>query len=60
MISSLTIYARVNRYGFLETPYRKVVKGKVTEEVEYLTAEQEDAFTIAQANAQLHESVKIC
>lgn len=55
LISSLTIYARVNRYGFLETPYRKVGKGKVSPEVEYLTAEQEDMFTIAQANATLDE-----
>lgn len=55
LISSLTIYARVNRYGFLETPYRKVSKGKVSNEVEYLTAEQEDVFTIAQANATLDE-----
>ncbi len=55
LISSLTIYARVNRYGFLETPYRKVVKGKVTNEVEYLTAEQEDIYTIAQANAPLDD-----
>jgi DNA-directed RNA polymerase subunit beta len=58
LISSLTIYSRVNRYGFLETPYRKVVKGKVTDEVEYLTAEQEDMFTIAQANAPITESGK--
>jgi DNA-directed RNA polymerase subunit beta len=58
LISSLTIYARVNRYGFLETPYRKVVKGKVTQEVEYLTAENEDSFTIAQANAPITESGK--
>ncbi|MCJ7553734.1 MAG: DNA-directed RNA polymerase subunit beta, partial [Ignavibacteriaceae bacterium] len=55
LISSLTIYARVNRYGFLETPYRKVTKGKVSKEVEYLTAQQEDTFTIAQANATLDE-----
>lgn len=58
LISSLTIYARVNKYGFLETPYRKVVKGKVTDEVEYLTAEQEDHFTIAQANAPIDENGK--
>ncbi len=58
LISSLTIYSRVNKYGFLETPYRKVSKGKVTDEVEYLTAEQEDKFTIAQANAPLTESGK--
>ncbi len=55
LISSLTIYARVNRYGFLETPYRKVSKSKVSKEVEYLTAQQEDNFTIAQANATLDE-----
>ncbi len=58
LISSLTIYARVNRYGFLETPYRKVERGKATSEVEYLTAEQEDLFTIAQANAPLKEQGK--
>jgi DNA-directed RNA polymerase subunit beta len=58
LISSLTIYSRVNRYGFLETPYREVKKGKVTTDVEYLTAEQEDAFTIAQANAPLDNQSK--
>lgn len=58
LISSLTIFARVNHYGFLETPYRKVVKGKVTNEVVYLTAEQEDQFTIAQANAPISEQGK--
>jgi DNA-directed RNA polymerase subunit beta len=58
LISSLTIYARVNRYGFLETPYRKVVKGKVTNEVEYLSAEQEDNYIIAQANAPINEQGK--
>ncbi len=58
LISSLTIYARVNRYGFLETPYRKVEKTRVTDTVEYLTAEQEDLFTIAQANATLTEQSK--
>ncbi|MCE1188923.1 MAG: DNA-directed RNA polymerase subunit beta [Ignavibacteria bacterium] len=56
LISSLTIYARVNRYGFLESPYRKVVNSKVTDEVEHLTAEQEDLFTIGQANEPLHDS----
>jgi DNA-directed RNA polymerase subunit beta len=58
LISSLTIFARVNRYGFLETPYRKVNKGKVTKEVEFLSAEQEDIFTIAQANALLDDQSK--
>jgi len=58
LISSLTIYARVNKYGFLESPYRKVVNGKVTNEVEYLTAEQEDNYTIAQANAPIDANGK--
>ncbi|MGE5437290.1 MAG: DNA-directed RNA polymerase subunit beta [Syntrophothermus sp.] len=58
LISSLTIYARVNRYGFLETPYRKVEKNKVSLDVDYLTAEQEDNYTIAQANAPLTEQQK--
>jgi DNA-directed RNA polymerase subunit beta len=58
LISSLTIFARVNRYGFLITPYRKVNKGKVSKEVEFLSAEQEDVFTIAQANAPLDDQSK--
>ncbi|MFA3782824.1 DNA-directed RNA polymerase subunit beta [Melioribacteraceae bacterium 4301-Me] len=58
LISSLTIYARVNNYGFLETPYRKVKDGKVTNSVDYLSADQEDEFTIAQANAPIDEQGK--
>ena len=50
LISSLSTYARVNAFGFLETPYRKVVNGRVTEEIEFLSADQEDRYTIAQAN----------
>lgn len=53
LISSLCIHARVNEFGFLETPYRKVKNGRVTDEIEYLNAEQEDNFIIAQANAPL-------
>ena len=53
LISSLCIHARVNEFGFIETPYRKVKNGRVQDEIEYLTAEQEDNFTIAQANAPL-------
>jgi DNA-directed RNA polymerase subunit beta len=53
LIVSLSIYARVNRYGFLETPYRKVVKGKVTNEVEYLTAMDEEKYNIAQSGARI-------
>ncbi len=55
LISSLTIYARVNHYGFLETPYRKVVDGRVTKKIVYLSADEEDKYTIAQANAPLDE-----
>ena len=49
----MAIYARANEYGFLETPYRKVVKGKATQEIEYLSAIEEGEFVIAQANAAL-------
>jgi DNA-directed RNA polymerase subunit beta len=53
LIGSLSTYGRVNPFGFVETPYRKVVKGKVTDQVDYLTADEEDRFVIAQANAVL-------
>ena len=53
LISSLTIYSKVNGYGFLETPYRKVKDGKVQSSVDYLSADQEDEFVIAQANAPI-------
>lgn len=53
LINSLALYARTNDYGFLETPYRKVVDGKVTNEIEYLSAIEEGKYVIAQANAQL-------
>ncbi|MDH4222823.1 MAG: DNA-directed RNA polymerase subunit beta [candidate division Zixibacteria bacterium] len=53
LISSLSSYARINKYGFLETPYRKVKNGKVTNEIDYLTADQEDKYYIAQANETL-------
>ena len=55
LIASLSTYARLNRYGFVETPYRKVIKGKVTDQIEYLTADQEDRSIIAQANAVIDE-----
>ena len=54
LISSLGIYAKVNRFGFIETPYRKVVGGKVTDEIEYLPADTEEQYVIAQANALLN------
>ena len=53
LISSLGIYAQINRFGFIETPYRKVIGGKVTNEIEYLPADTEEQFVIAQANAPL-------
>ena len=53
LINSLASFARVNRYGFIETPYRKVVDSQVTDEVQYMSATEEMRHTIAQANAQL-------
>ena len=55
LINSLASYARVNRYGFLEAPYRKVVDGKVTDKIEYLSAIDEDNYVIAQASTNLDE-----
>jgi DNA-directed RNA polymerase subunit beta len=53
LIGSLSVYARVNPFGFIETPYRKVVDGVVTDEIEYLTADEEDRHVVAQANSPL-------
>ena len=53
LINSLATYARVNKYGFIESPYRRVVKAKVTDEVVYLSAMEEARYIIAQANAKL-------
>ncbi len=53
LISSLTVYARINQHGFIETPYRKLKEGIVTNEVDYLTADVEDRHVIAQANSPL-------
>ncbi len=50
LINSMCTYARINEFGFIETPYRKVKKGKVTNEIEYLTADQEENYLIAQAS----------
>ncbi|EGQ7758455.1 DNA-directed RNA polymerase subunit beta [Vibrio vulnificus] len=55
LINSLSAFARCNEYGFLETPYRRVVDGVVTDEVDYLSAIEEGQFVIAQANAKLNE-----
>ena len=59
LIVSLSTYARVNEYGFLETPYRKVKDGIATGEVTHMTADKEDAFVIAQANTKLNRNGKI-
>jgi DNA-directed RNA polymerase subunit beta len=53
LISSLSMYARVNEFGFIESPYRRVEKGRVTDQVDYLTADEEEKYVIAQANAPL-------
>ncbi len=59
LINSLAVYARTNSYGFLETPYRRVVDGKVADEVSYLSAIQESQYVIAQANATLDDEGKL-
>ena len=53
LIGHLASYGRINDYGFIETPYRKVVEGKVTDEITYLAADEEEEYVIAQANAKL-------
>ncbi|NND03273.1 MAG: DNA-directed RNA polymerase subunit beta [Acidimicrobiia bacterium] len=55
LIGSLASFAKVNRYGFIETPYRRVVKGKVSSKVDFLTASEEETHVIAQANAELKD-----
>jgi DNA-directed RNA polymerase subunit beta len=56
LINSLSTYARVNKYGFIESPYRRVENGKLTDTVDYLSAMQESRYAIAQANAHVSES----
>ncbi|MDN5859438.1 MAG: DNA-directed RNA polymerase subunit beta [Pseudonocardia sp.] len=55
LIGYLSTFARVNPFGFIQTPYRKVVDGKVTDQIDYLTADEEERFVIAQANAPLDD-----
>ena len=55
LIGSLASYGRINPFGFVETPYRKVAKGKITDQVDYLTADDEDRYVIAQANAAVDD-----
>jgi DNA-directed RNA polymerase subunit beta len=59
LISSLSTYARVNEFGFLETPYRRVAEGRATDEIHFLSADQGDRLTIAQANTRLGDGGKI-
>ena len=59
LINSLALYARINEYGFIETPYSKVNDCQVTDEIDYLSAIEESNFTIAQANAELDEDSKL-
>ena len=58
LINSLATFAQINQYGFIETPYRKVNEGQVTEEVVYISAIEEGKYTIAQANAELDKANK--
>ncbi len=59
LIGSLATYARVNPYGFIETPYRRIVDGKVTDEIDYLTADEEENYTIAQANEEFDLKTRV-
>ena len=59
LIGSLTTYAQINEYGFIETPYRRVVDGKVTDEIVYLTADEEDKYIIAQANETFDQETRL-
>jgi DNA-directed RNA polymerase subunit beta len=59
LINSLALYARTNKYGFLETPYRKVANSKVTDQIDFLSAIEEGNFVIAQANAQIDKNGKL-
>ena len=59
LINSLATYSRVNKYGFIESPYRKFIKGIVTDKIEYLSAIEEGKYTIAQANTQIDEDGRI-
>jgi DNA-directed RNA polymerase subunit beta len=59
LIGSLATYARVNDFGFIETPYRRVVDGKVTDDVDYLTADEEENYSIAQANEPFDPETRV-
>ena len=59
LIGSLGSYAKVSEHGFVQTPYRKIEKGKVSTDIEYLDALQEEKYTIAQANAEIDKNGKL-
>src|SRR3989441_11923688 len=59
LITSLATYARINKFGFIEAPYRKVVKSRVTDEIEFLSAIEGDKYIIAQANAKVDVSGRL-
>jgi len=59
LIASMATFARINKYGFLETPYRKVVNGRVTEEISYLSADEEDRYIIAQSDEKNDKNGKL-
>ena len=59
LISSLCVHAKINSFGFIETPYRKVKEGVVTKEINFLSATEEDDFTIAQVNAPINDERKV-
>ncbi len=58
LISSMSTYARINDFGFIETPYRKVVDGRVTDQIDYLTGDREEQFLVAQANTPIDDKGK--
>jgi len=59
LINSLSTYSRINEFGFIEAPYRKVVRGKVSSQVEFMTADQEEKFKVAQANSELDDASRL-
>src|SRR5439155_14433914 len=59
LISSMSTFARINEFGFIETPYRKVEKGRVTDQIDYLTDDREENFLVAQANATMDAKGKL-
>ena len=56
LISSMSTFARINEFGFIETPYRRVVEGRVTQHIDYLTADREESYVVAQANAPIDKN----